>query len=125
MGQQQLLLIILGVIIVGIAIAVGISQFGANSTQANKDGITSGVISIAANAYQYKIRPTSLGGGGNSYLYYGIPAKMQSEDNGTYSIGTTNAGSIEIIGTSRINTAWVATCIADDSGKTSITYSGW
>ena len=37
MGQQQLLLIILGVIIVGIAIAVGLSLFSAQSIQSNKD----------------------------------------------------------------------------------------
>ena len=48
MGQQQLLLIILGVIIVGIAIAVGISQFGAHSTQANKDGVTASLVNGTA-----------------------------------------------------------------------------
>jgi hypothetical protein len=37
MGQQQLLLLILGVIIVGIAIAVGVTMFSAQSTEANKD----------------------------------------------------------------------------------------
>ncbi|MBI4811369.1 MAG: hypothetical protein HY800_08030 [Ignavibacteriales bacterium] len=84
MGQQQLLLIILGVIIVGIAIAVGISQFGAHSTQANKDGVTSSLVNISANAYQYKIRPISMGGGGGSYVNYVVPTKMTSDDNGTY-----------------------------------------
>ena len=73
MGQQQLLLIILGVIVVGIAIAVGISQFGANSTQANKDGVTSSLVNLAANAYQYRIRPTTMGGGSNSYSGYTVP----------------------------------------------------
>ncbi|HMD13033.1 MAG TPA: hypothetical protein VKI62_00265, partial [Bacteroidota bacterium] len=70
MGQQQLLLIILGVIIVGIAIAVGISQFGAHSQQANKDGVTSGLVNIAANAYQYRIRPNTMGGGNGAYDGY-------------------------------------------------------
>jgi len=127
MGQQQLLLIILGVIIVGIAIAVGISQFGAHSTQANKDGVTSTLVNISANAYQFKIRPTSMGGGGNSYATYSIPSKMQHDDNGDYSIATAgSATSIAISGTSKINTAWVATCTADDTGKTSIAYgTGW
>ena len=36
MGQQQLLLIILGVIIVGIAIAVGISMFSSGTVQAKQ-----------------------------------------------------------------------------------------
>jgi hypothetical protein len=125
MGQQQLLLIILGVIIVGIAIAVGISQFGAHSTQANKDGVTSSLVNIAANAYQFKIRPTTMGGGAGSYVGYSIPSKMGSDDNGTYAAGTIVSNSIQLTGTSKINTAWVATCTADDTGKTSITYGGW
>ena len=125
MGQQQLLLIILGVIIVGIAIAVGISQFGANSTQANKDGVTSSVVNIAANAYQFKIRPSTMGGGSGAYTGYTVPAKMATDDNGTYSLGTVNAGNIQIKGTSNINTAWIATCTSDDSGKTTVSYAGW
>ena len=64
MGQQQLLLIILGVIIVGIAIAVGLSLFSAQSIQANKDAIINDLNNLAANAYQYRIRPTTMGGGG-------------------------------------------------------------
>jgi hypothetical protein len=125
MGQQQLLLIILGVIIVGIAIAVGISQFGGNSTQANKDGITSGLVNIAANAYQYKFRPTTMGGGSNSYVGYTIPAKMLVDANGTYALGTIASNSIQLQGTSSLNTAWVATCTADDTGKTILTFNGW
>ncbi len=125
MGQQQLLLIILGVIIVGIAISVGVSQFGAHSTQANKDGITAGVINVAANAYQYRIRPFALGGGSNSYTNYTIPSKMLQDENGTYSLGTVSSNSLVILGTSSINTAWVATCTENDTGKIMITYSGW
>ncbi len=125
MGQQQLLLIILGVIIVGIAIGVGVSQFGAHTTQANKDGVTTELVSIAANAYQFKIRPSSMGGGGHAYTNYTIPSKLVSDENGTYALGTVSSNSIQILGTSSINTAWVATLTADDTGKTSITYAGW
>ena len=125
MGQQQLLLIILGVIIVGIAIAVGISQFGAHSTQANKDGVTSSLVNVSANAYQYKIRPPTMGGGAGTYTGYTIPSKMAKDDNGTFATGTINAQTIQIVGTSTINTAWIATCTADDSGKTTIVYAGW
>ncbi|MBI3365602.1 MAG: hypothetical protein HY033_11925 [Ignavibacteriae bacterium] len=125
MGQQQLLLIILGVIIVGIAIAVGISQFGAHSTQANKDGVTSSLVNIAANSYQFKIRPTTMGGGGGVYTGYAVPSKMAKDDNGTYAAGTVGTATITLTGTSTINTAWVATCTSDDTGKTTVTYAGW
>jgi hypothetical protein len=125
MGQQQLLLIILGVIIVGIAIAVGIAQFGAHSTQSNKDGVTASLVNVSANAYQFKIRPTTMGGGGGAYTNYAIPSKMAKDDNGSYALGTVATNSIQIKGTSTVNTAWVATCTSDDTGRTSITYTGW
>jgi len=125
MGQQQILLIVLGVIIVGIAIAVGITQFGANSVESNKDGITSSVMNIAANAYQYKIRPSSMGGGSRSYSGYSIPVQLRTDDNGTYALSSAVATSCVLTGTSNQNTAWVATCTADDTGKTVFTYAGW
>ena len=99
MGQQQLLLIILGVIIVGIAIAVGLSMFSAQSVQSNKDAMINDINNLAANAYQYKIRPTSMGGGGGSYAGYSIPSKMKSNANGVYASGT-GTTSISISGTS-------------------------
>lgn len=124
MGQQQLLLIILGVIIVGIAIAVGISQFGAHSTQANKDGVTSSLVNIAANAYQFKIRPLTMGGGGGSYANYTIPQKMQTDDNGTYALGTMAATTGQFVGTSQMDGSLSATCDVDSLGVTTLTYTG-
>ncbi len=125
MGQQQLLLLILGAIIVAIAIGVGVAQFGAHSTEANKDGITASLESIAANAYQYKIRPVSLGGGSNTYTNYTIPSGMISDEHGKYAVSSVTATSLVITGTSSINTTWVATCTAGDTGETFMAYSGW
>lgn len=125
MGQQQLLLIILGVIIVGIAIAVGISQFGANSTQANKDGVTSSLINLSANAYQYRIRPSTMGGGSNSYAGYTVPSKMVNDENGVYALSSATATQIVFTGTSSVNGSWVATCTVDSTGRTLMTYAGW
>jgi len=115
----------LGILIVGIAIAIGISQFGAQSTESNKDALTSNLVSLAANAYQFKIRPSTLGGGSGSYTNYQIPAKMMADDDGNYSVGGLSATSATLIGTSRLNSSWTATCVADDTGKTTISYAGW
>ena len=82
MGQQQLLLIILGVIIVGIAIAVGLSLFSAQSVQSNKDAMINDLNNLAAHAYQFRIRPSSMGGGQGTYTGYTIPTKMKSNENG-------------------------------------------
>lgn len=68
MGQQQLLLIILGVIIVGIAIAVGVTMFRDNAVSSNRDAISNDLMHLAAKAKHFYKRPTSMGGGGHSFV---------------------------------------------------------
>jgi len=125
MGQQQLLLIIVSVIIVGIAVAVGIAQFSSNNSEANKDGLTSGLTSIGSRAYEYKLRPSTLGGGNNSYVGFVIPNKMLSDDNGVYAISSATTTSLQLTGTSSLNGAWIATITLDSTGKSQMTYVGW
>lgn len=92
MGQQQLLLIILGVIVVGIAVAVGITMFQDNAVSANRDAVTNDLVNLAARAQQFYRRPTSLGGGGNSFTALGTDVtkltKKPTNDNGTYTISS-------------------------------------
>jgi hypothetical protein len=52
MGQQQLLLIVLGVIVVGIAVVVGINLFNANAESATQDSLVSQGTSLGAIAQQ-------------------------------------------------------------------------
>ncbi|HVN47552.1 MAG TPA: hypothetical protein VMU30_01900 [Bacteroidota bacterium] len=120
MGQQQLLLIILGVIIVGIAIAVGLSMFSAQSVQSNKDAIINDLNNLAANAYQYRIRPTSMGGGGGTYTGYSVPLKMASNANATYT-ATASAGTVTFVGTSGQYTAGTVTASLNSNGD----LTGW
>ncbi len=124
MGQQQLLLIILGVIIVGIAIAVGLSLFSAQSIQANKDAIINDLNNIAAHAYQFKIRPNSMGGGNGAYTGYTIPTKMATNENANYA-ATPAASSVTVVATSVQNTTNKITVVVDSDGKLgSWTYAG-
>lgn len=92
MGTQQLLLIILGMAIIGIALAVGLSLFSANGIQSNKDAIIHDVLNIfASSAYQHYLRPGSMGGGAYAYdnskggAAYTIPAILMTNENGIYS----------------------------------------
>ncbi|HEV8538864.1 MAG TPA: hypothetical protein VGR15_08085 [Bacteroidota bacterium] len=128
MGQQQLLLIILGVIIVGIAIAVGITMFSASSIQANKDAIVNDLNNLAANAYQYRIRPTTMGGGGGSFGGYKVPTKLTSNENGTFTPTTAvaaNSQSFSLVGTSTAYAGSTVTAVLDSTGKLSaFTYAG-
>ena len=78
MGQQQLLLIVLGVIIVGIAVVVGINLFNANAEESAKDTIVSEGVNLGAMAQQYYKKPVALGGGGNTFTGFTIPARLDS-----------------------------------------------
>ena len=44
-------------------------------------------------AQQYYRKPTAMGGGGNSFLNFGIPASLQSTANGSYTISTAGGAS--------------------------------
>jgi hypothetical protein len=67
MGQQQLLLIILGVIVVGIAVAVGIAMFTDNAQSANRDAVTNDLVILASRAQQHYRRPRVMGGGQGAF----------------------------------------------------------
>jgi hypothetical protein len=116
MGQQQLLLIILGVIIVGIAIAVGLSLFSAQSVQSNRDAIINDLNNLAAQAYQFRIRPTSMGGGQGDYTTFTIPIKMRTNENGTY-VASPSSNSIDITATSAQNSSNYITVTIDTDGR--------
>ena len=67
MGQQQLLLVILVTIIVGIATVVAINTFGTAADQANIDAVTTDVATLASAAQGYFMRPAMLGGGSRDF----------------------------------------------------------
>ena len=98
MGQQQLLLIVLGVIVVGIAVVVGINLFNANATSANRDGVISDLNNLGAMGQQFYKKPTSMGGGGNAFTGWTIPTGLDSTANGTYT-KTVAAQTLTLIGT--------------------------
>ena len=62
MGQQQLLLLVLATVIVGIAIAVGIIAFRENSVRSNFDAMTQDAIRIANDLQAWKQKPEMFGG---------------------------------------------------------------
>ena len=67
MGQQQLLLVILVTIIVGIATVVAINTFGSAADQANIDAVTNDVATLASAAQGFYMRPGMLGGGSRTF----------------------------------------------------------
>jgi hypothetical protein len=63
MGQQQLLLLVLGIVIVGLSVVVGIQAFGENQKKANSDALVNDAIRIASDAQAWKLKPAAFGGG--------------------------------------------------------------
>ncbi|MEW5842734.1 MAG: hypothetical protein AB1775_05685 [Bacteroidota bacterium] len=98
MGQQQLLLIALAVLIVGIAVVVGINQFSTGSSTTNRDAVVSDLVNLGSMAQSYYRKAASLGGGGNSFTGWTIPTQFASTGNGTYT-ATAAALSVTIVGT--------------------------
>lgn len=64
MGTQQILLIVLSVIIVGVAIAVGITMFQNQSYNSNKTAVTGELQQYASQVIQWYKTPISQGGAG-------------------------------------------------------------
>jgi hypothetical protein len=109
MGQQQLLLIILGVIVVGIAVAVGITMFQDNAVSANRDAVVNDLVNLSARAQQFYRRPQSLGGGQNSFLglntngiskLVNVPSGSTSwvNANGTYTVVSASDSNVVLQG---------------------------
>jgi hypothetical protein len=57
MGQQQLLLLTLSTVIVGLAVVAGIEMFDQNRRQATADQMTQVALRIASDVQQYAKRP--------------------------------------------------------------------
>lgn len=98
MGQQQLLLIVLGVIIVGIAIVVGITLFRQASIDHKRDLVINEVQNLADMAIAYYKKPATLGGGGNKFTGWGVPVKLQTTSTGSF-IANVQSNKVIITGT--------------------------
>jgi hypothetical protein len=71
MGQQQLLLVILVTILVGIATVVAINVFGTAAEQANRDAVRQDLLAGAAGGQAAYIQPVALGGAGRNFGDFG------------------------------------------------------
>lgn len=141
MGQQQLLLVILVTILVGIATVVALSVFGSSNRNANVDAVRQDMLTIAASAQGWYIKPEMMGGGNSSFdgstttagvgmtfkdisfpadsIYAGD--KIASNMNGTYEIVSESANNFVLKGTPATNTNYVA----GTSGSTAGTANGY
>jgi hypothetical protein len=86
MDKKQPLLLIMVMVIFGIGIASALWVFGQRNVSAHREEILNDLNHIAAHMYQFRLRPTELGGGGGTYFGYKIPDKLASNEVATFSI---------------------------------------
>ena len=84
MGQQQLLLIVLGIIIVGIAIAVGISSMSSSRSETNRQAVVNDLLNLGRKAQSYFRTPAQMGGGSQNFQGFYISAIDTGNANGSY-----------------------------------------
>jgi type II secretory pathway pseudopilin PulG len=70
MGQQQLLLLVLATIIVGIATVVGIQAFSQNNVKSNADAMLNDAVRIASDAQAWAQKSQPFGGPNNYGEFY-------------------------------------------------------
>ena len=99
MGQQQLLLIVLALIIVGIAIAISVQLFRSNAIEDKRDILIKETTGLATLALQYYKKPSEMGGGGKSFLGWTIPPQMVKTYNGNFMTASITAKEVIITGT--------------------------
>jgi hypothetical protein len=132
MGQQQLLLIVLGVILVGVAVVLGIQYFGVGAEEGAKDELVAHTLTVGSNAQQWYRKPLAMGGGGGTYVGFSAHfdsnlLKLKNSTNGSYEAGTETGTQIVITGTPHPNLgyAWiVTTTVFTDSMYTEIVTAG-
>ncbi len=111
MGQSQLLLIVLTVIIVAIAVVVGIQIFSLFSATSNLEAVTNDLLVLASSAQEYFIKPKMMGGGGHSFEGLTIEklTVLDDNENGAYSVISAGARRLVLEG--------IGTLDGDDDGS--------
>lgn len=99
MGQQQLLLIMLSVIVVGVAIFVGIGMFSANSIEQKRNEIINECTILASEAQLYYRKPKAYGGGGKSFIGWQLPKEFNETEAGFFVNTDIQANQVKITGT--------------------------
>lgn len=89
MGQQQLLIIILVTIVIGIAVIVGINTMQAARMDSNSSAVRQDILMIFNDAQLYYRKPATMGGGGNSFDGFTkdqVHSISIPNDNGSYEV---------------------------------------
>ena len=98
MGQQQLLLVILAIIVIGVSVAIASQLFLASAEDSNKDSIIAELTNLATLSLEYYPKPVMMAGGGRSFTNWQIPSQLDTSTSGTYTISQANNNQLILIG---------------------------
>ena len=114
MGQQQLLLITLGLMIIIMAIYGVAQMIDQQVTDNARDRCRFEALQLCNDADQYKLKPTSMGGGGGSYTGFQLPKfYIDESDIGYWVVGS--GQNVQIFASS-----WGPGAAIGDDGKTAV-----
>ena len=131
MGQQQLLLLVLGIVIVGLAVVVGIQAFDDGQSAAALDAIKMDMVKIIADNEAYAKKPAAFGGPAVTgtltadFLDLGYTTDISGTNNetfetanGKYTLSAAGVGTVTITSLATDNTygAEVKVVYDDDAG---------
>ena len=130
MGQQQLLLIVLGVVLVGVAVVLGIQYFNVGAEQGAKDELVAHCLTIGSNAQEWFKKPVSMGGGGNTFSGFDDEfttnlTGLEHSTNGDYSTAAEGDDGITIYGEPNITDYnWYVECLVTPTGMSTTIIAG-
>ena len=136
MGQQQLLLVILVTIIVGVATVVAINIFGQSAENANVDALRQDVLTLSAMSQGWYIKPELMGGGSGAFtgisvyeLGFGYDQTKEhtattfENANGSFVLAP-GADQLTITATSQVNPAITVVAVVEPNRVESLAVNG-
>ncbi len=104
MGQQNLLLIIVGILIVALAVTVAISIFQGNSVETSRNNLIVDLGFYAQKAREFYWKPRAQGGGDRSFKNVTINniAYSTENENGRYYVESSTDDEVVLLGVGRM-----------------------
>lgn len=121
MGSQQMLLLIVGVLMIGLMISIGVIMFGDGAAASNRDAIANDLTAYASKAQVYQKKPKCLGGGGNAFTGFALASTAQNNQNGAFTVSGATGTQVTIegvgieVGYDRTHPVKVAVLVRADS----------
>ena len=89
-------------------------SFPSANRQSQRDAIINDLYNLAADAYQHRLRPLGVRGGGGSYVGFLVPAKMASNEYGVFSVRTISPDTVVFSGAAPDRTIGVTVKVGAD-----------